>query len=161
MSDSILQRRGPLDGAAPIDLPGLTVRAAPPVVRHKLYGASPMDLPRDPCRARDLAGGTALWLGPEEWLLLGAADFQADSVVDVSHAFAGLDVTGALAADTLNAGCPLDLDLAAFPVGMCTRTILGKAEIILWRRDAEWFRIEIARSFAAYVLAFLRESATG
>lgn len=161
MSETPLQRRGPLDGAAPIDLPGLTVRVAPPVGRHKLCGASPMDLPREPCRARGLAGGTALWLGPEEWLLLGAADPQADSVIDVGHAFAGLDITGPLAADTLNAGCPLDLELAAFPTGMCTRTILGKAEIILWRQASEQFRIEVARSFAAYVLAFLREAASG
>jgi sarcosine oxidase subunit gamma len=121
-----------------------------------------MDLPRESCRARDLSEGTALWLGPEEWLLLGAfINPQADCVVDVSHAFAGLDITGPEAAGTINAGCPLDLDLAAFPIGMCTRTILGKAEIILWRRDVEWFHIEIARSFAAYVLALLREAAQG
>src|SRR5271163_1597448 len=152
MSETVLQRHGPLDDLAPIDVPGrLSVREAAPVPRYKLCGASAMDLPREPCRARELAPGvTALWLGPEEWLVLGpCADPQADSVVDVSHAFAAVEVTGPGAADALNAGCPLDLDLAAFPAGMCTRTIFGKAEIVLWSRDAESFRVEIARSFAA------------
>ena len=139
-----------------------TIRIAPPVPRHKLCGASPMDLPREACRAKEIAPGvTALWLGPEEWLLLGPANPNAESVVDVSHAFIGLDVTGPAAAETINAACPLDLDPAIFPAGMCTRTIFGKAEIILWRHDTETFRIEVARSFAAYVLAFLREAASG
>ena len=63
------------------------------------------------------------------------------------------------AARLLNAGVPLDLDLAAFPVGMATRTLLLKAEITLWRRDAERFRLEVARSFAPYVAAVLTASA--
>ena len=148
-------------------MPETTVSIVPPVARHKLCGASPMDLPRTACRAKDLAPGvTALWLGPEEWLLLGQTDPQAapqaapqaDSVVDVGHAFAGLEIAGPAAAEMINACCPLDLDTAAFPTGMCTRTIFGKAEIILWRRDTDRFRIEVARSFAAYVLALLRET---
>jgi heterotetrameric sarcosine oxidase gamma subunit len=42
----------------------------------------------------------------------------------------------------LAAGVPLDLDLSAFPVGMVPRTLLLKAEIPLWRREAERFRLE-------------------
>ena len=59
----------------------------------------------------------------------------------------------------LNAGCPLDLDLAAFPVGMCTRTVLAKAEIVLWRTSAEVFHVEVWRSFASYVTEYLAEVA--
>jgi sarcosine oxidase subunit gamma len=59
----------------------------------------------------------------------------------------------------LNAGCPLDLDLAAFPVGMCTRTVLAKAEIVLWRTSAEVFHVEVWRSFASYVTEYLAEAA--
>ena len=41
-----------------------------------------------------------------------------------------------------------------------TRTLLGKAEIILWRlHDAPAYRVECGRSFAPYVYAFLREAA--
>jgi sarcosine oxidase subunit gamma len=105
----------------------------------------------------------ALWLGPDEWLLLaeeGASapalpDALPHSLVDVSdrhHAFA---VAGPQAATLLNEGCPLDLDPAAFPPGACTRTLFGKAEIVLWRREAEAFEIEVSRSFAAPLHALL------
>jgi sarcosine oxidase, subunit gamma len=59
----------------------------------------------------------------------------------------------------LAAGCPLDLDERAFPVGMCTRTVLAKAEVVLWRTGVESFRLEVARSFVAYVSEFLAEAA--
>ena len=61
----------------------------------------------------------------------------------------------------LAAGCPLELDVAAFPVGMCTRTMLAKVEIVLWRTGPDVFRIEVWRSFAPYVSAFLSEAARG
>jgi sarcosine oxidase subunit gamma len=41
---------------------------------------------------------------------------------------------------------------------MCTRTVLGKAEIVLWRTAPDIFRIEVWRSFAAYVWLFLDEA---
>ena len=55
----------------------------------------------------------------------------------------------------------LELDARAFPVGMCTRTMLAKAEVVLWRTAAEVFRIEVWRSFAAYASQFLAEAARG
>ena len=47
----------------------------------------------------------------------------------------------------------------AFPVGMCTRTVLAKADVVLWRRAEDWFRLECWRSFAPYVTDFLRQAA--
>jgi heterotetrameric sarcosine oxidase gamma subunit len=41
---------------------------------------------------------------------------------------------------------------------MCTRTVFGKAEIVLWRTGAEEFRVEVARSLAPYVWACLEEA---
>jgi sarcosine oxidase subunit gamma len=81
------------------------------------------------------------------------------SLVDVSHARVGLSLEGPRAARRLAAGCPLDLDLRAFPLGMATRTLLVKAEITLWRRAQESFRIETLRSFAPYVARILLEAA--
>jgi len=112
----------------------------------------------------------ALWLGPDEWLLIAedGADVQAKleaalggvfhSLVDVSHRQVGISVEGPRAARLLAAGCPLDLDLPAFPVGMSTRTLLVKAEIGLWRREVDLFRIEVLRSFAPYVARILDEA---
>jgi sarcosine oxidase subunit gamma len=58
----------------------------------------------------------------------------------------------------LATGCPLDLDPQAFPVGMCTRTVLAKAEIVLWRIADDAFHLEVWRSFAAYVSAVIAEA---
>ena len=71
-----------------------------------------------------------------------------------------IEVAGPGAARLLNAGVPLDLD----PRGVSrsawsTRTLLLKAEITLWRREAERFRLEVGRSFAPYVAAALTQSA--
>jgi sarcosine oxidase subunit gamma len=51
----------------------------------------------------------------------------------------------------------LDLDVRAFAVGMCTRTVFAKAEIVLWRTAADVFRLEVWRSFTDYVASFLDE----
>ena len=83
------------------------------------------------------------------------------SLVDVSHRQVGLLVHGPQSVLLLESGCPLDLDLRAFPVGMCTRTMLAKAEVVLWRPAAEEFHLEVWRSFAPYVTQFLAEAARG
>ena len=85
----------------------------------------------------------------------------ARSLVDVSDRQIGLIASGPGAARALSAGCPLDLRLSAFPVGMATRTIFDKAEIILWRREAAAFHLEVGRSFAPYLVAALAEAARG
>jgi sarcosine oxidase subunit gamma len=133
----------------------------------------PLDLPIN--RA---SGDPRRWiarLGPDEWLI-GADESEADTlpaaigadlgarfhaVVDVSHRNVGIDVSGAKAAVALNAGCPLDLGEAAFPAGSATRTLLGKAEIVLIRRPGPGlhYRVECWRSFSTYVHGFLVEAA--
>ncbi|MGH7080300.1 MAG: sarcosine oxidase subunit gamma [Acetobacteraceae bacterium] len=130
-------------------------------------------LPEQSGRTAVLGGGrAALWLGPDEWLLLApgaegaslalaleeAMGADPHSLVEVSHRQIALEVFGPHAAAILNAGCPLDLDPEAFPVGMCSRTVLAKSEIVLWRTAPETFHVEIARSFARYVRGFLEEA---
>jgi sarcosine oxidase subunit gamma len=116
----------------------------------------------------------SLRLGPNEWLLIGpeadseaiaaeiatALSGQFHALVDIGHRNVAVEVKGAHAADILNAGCPLDLFEASFPAGTATRTLLGKAEIVLLRLDdAPTYRVECWRSFAAYVQEFLSEAA--
>ena len=102
-------------------------------------------------------------LGPDEWLLLGPEAEngilaqaletqlagQCFSLVDIGHRNASLTVSGAHALEVLNGGCPLDLHDDAFPRGSATRTLLGKAEIILLRPEPERsYRVEVARPVA-------------
>ena len=128
-------------------------------------------VPRKPkTSARAKSGGrVALWLGPDEWLVIDedGADLLAaagrakalHSAVDVSHRNVAILVAGEGAETCLAAGCPQDLSLAAFPVGACSRTVLGKVEIVLWRTGERAFHVEVWRSFAEYAYAFLAEAA--
>jgi heterotetrameric sarcosine oxidase gamma subunit len=133
--------------------------ALPPATRLILRGEiTGIALP-ETCRAIVHDHLALLWLGPDEFLLLASRHIEpapnAASVVDVSHRDTALSVYGPRAAWAINAFCALDLHPSAFPIGMCTRTAFGKAEIVLWRTAAETFRIEVARSFAPYVWACL------
>lgn len=157
--------------------------ALPPCRRLVLCGRAPalaaaaaplgFALPKLPCHATTVGDRAALWLGPDEVLLLApladplpaalAAALQglAHSLVDVSQRQVALRLRGPDAADMLNAGCPLDLHPEAFPVEMCTRTVFAKAQIILWRNEIDTFRLEIVRSFVPYIHAMLEEAAVG
>jgi sarcosine oxidase subunit gamma len=98
--------------------------------------------------------------GPETSRLLREALTGAPhAVVDVSHRQIAFEVGGPQASTALSAGCPLDLHIREFPVGMCTRTLLGKASIVLWRTGAETFHVEVWRSFADYASRFLAAAA--
>ena len=129
----------------------------------RLFG---VELPQVACRANANDARAALWLGPDEWLLLraGAEAFDVSalmlghSLVDISHRQIGLEISGPAAARLLNSFVMLDLDAAAFTTGSCTRTLFGKAEIVLWRKGAETFHVEVWRSFAGYVTGLLREA---
>jgi len=133
-----------------------------------------LEIPGTALLASQSAQRAALWLGPDEWLLLSPASEEealsralVDALTAVPHALVNVghreliaELSGPRASDVLNAGCPLDLDLAAFPVGMCTRTVLAKAQIVLWRTGAETFQLHVWRSFYPYVRDFLIEART-
>lgn len=142
---------------------------APEASVAALSKALGVTLPTAPKTSAAKDGRTALWLGPDEWLVIDETgndplddcdDVKAlHSAVGVSHRNVGMAVTGRAAANAINAGCPQDLSLKAFPVGACSRTILGKVEIVLWRTGEDTFRVECWRSFSDYVFAFLTEAA--
>jgi sarcosine oxidase, subunit gamma len=145
----------------------ISLRAPAPSVAA-LSNALGLDLPVRPKTSAASGARTALWLGPDEWLVIDqTGDPLADcakvaelhSAVGISHRNVAVSVSGPGAEATLSAGCPQDLSLGAFPVGACSRTILGKVEVVLLRTAADSFRVECWRSFLDYVYAFLVEAA--
>ena len=178
MADLSTARRPKVLASSPM------LRQLPPALRLALRGnpqvidaaMTALGLPPShaPCRAARSEDRAALWLGPDERLLIGPADAAAEitvelqhalagtahSLVEVSHALVAFEVAGPRAAATLNAGCPLDLHAARFPLEMCTRTVLAKAQVVLWRTGPEVFRVETARSFAPYVTRLLALAAS-
>ncbi|TRC81937.1 sarcosine oxidase subunit gamma family protein [Mesorhizobium sp. WSM4307] len=158
---------------------GVKVEVLPPAGRISLRApeasvaalskALGLTLPKKPKTSASKGGRTALWLGPDEWLVIdeGGNDPLADcatvaalhSAVGISHRNIAISVAGPAAEATINAGCPQDLSLDAFPAGAASRTILGKAEIVLLRTSDDAFRVECWRSFSDYVFTFLSEGA--
>jgi sarcosine oxidase subunit gamma len=134
-----------------------------------LATALAVNLPEKPKTSCTANERHALWLGPDEWLLIGpdGTDFVGlaansgtlHSATDVSHRNIGIEVTGPGAARAINSACPHDLSEASFPVGACARTIFGKMEIVLYRTGVETYRVECWRSFAEYCFGMLAEGA--
>jgi sarcosine oxidase subunit gamma len=148
----------------------LTLRARPDAVAplSKALGVKLPEKPKTSARSRN-GMRTALWLGPDEWLVIdeSGADLMAacakvkqlHATVDVSHRNVALVVSGKGAETALKAGCPQNLSLELFPVGACSRTMLGKVEVVIVRTAEDAFRIEHWRSFSDYVFGFLEEAA--
>jgi sarcosine oxidase subunit gamma len=185
MADAALAARSPLEGLALPSGARFVLAEAPPAARFILRGGEAVrvacgmvfgaDLPSQLGPTGEGDKRAALWLGPDEWLLIAdGADVAAmgdvlesvlegtaHSLVEVSHRQIGLVASGPVAARVLNAGCPLDLGLKACPVGFATRTVFAKVEIVLWRRAEATFHVEVWRSFAPYLAASLAEAARG
>ena len=158
---------------------GVTVAPLPPAERISLRApaesiaslsrALGVTLPQKPKTSAAKGSRIALWLGPDEWLVIDEAGTdlvgdcakakQLHSAVDISHRNVAIAVVGPAAEACVGAGCPQDLSLPVFPVGACSRTVLGKAEIVLYRMAADGFRVECWRSFSDYVFTFLGEAA--
>jgi sarcosine oxidase subunit gamma len=185
--DAASAEAAPAGGQAPHEAFGLVpfvgLRVIPALGRFSLRGElaalaaalAPAGTPvsQTGCRAVEAHGCVALWLGPDEQLLLvqeaqvpRVAQALAErlatvphSLVDISQRQIAFELTGGNARTLLAAGCPLDLREVAFPVGMCTRTVFEKSEIVLWRSAPGTFHVETGRSFAPYVTGLLAAAA--
>ncbi|CAL9364125.1 sarcosine oxidase subunit gamma [Streptomyces sp. enrichment culture] len=132
-------------------------------------------LPLEPNTAVRAGGLTALWLGPDEWLLVGPPGTEREledrvraaggdepvSVTDVSAQRTTLLVSGPRARDLLAHGCALDLHPRAFGPGRCAQTNLARAQVVLVARDEEraGFWVLVRSSFAGYLTDWLLDAA--
>lgn len=117
-------------------------------------------LPTLPNTATAGPGGTALWIGPRSWLLLGdteqplaaflahrdALNVAGGALFDISAARVAFQVSGARSADLLAGFCPLDLHPAVFPVGACAQSLFGHVNALYYAHGARGFTIFVARS---------------
>jgi sarcosine oxidase, subunit gamma len=128
--------------------------------------AEPDRLPFDAPAANTVATWSArdvLWLGPNEWLIVGDPGTEAAiadelesalgdhhrSVVDVGADRIVFDLEDAL--DRLAIACGLDLHPSRWTSGMCAQTLFGQAQVILQQRDERTTRVFVRPSFAGYV----------
>jgi len=115
-----------------------------------------------------------LWLGPDEWLILGpgggeheiAARLRAAfgelhaAVTDVSEARTTIAVAGPRARELLAKGTSIDLHPRVFGPGRCVQTGFAGANIILRQADElPSFEILVLNSFAEHLWAWLEGGA--
>jgi len=125
-------------------------------------------------RAGDLA---VLWLGPDEWLVLGPPGAEAEleaklaevvgpqggCVTDVGESRTTIVVSGPKARDVLAKGCPLDLHPLAFDEAACAQSLVGPVGVALCRAptgpaDPPRFELIVLRSFADFLWRFLEDA---
>ena len=139
----------------PVDVAQVDLRTDP---RHLPFDAT------EPNTTTTWNGHDVLWLGPDEWLVVGepgseeeivralgdAFDGSHASVLDVSANRAVFDLDDAL--ELLSTACGLDLDPTRWIPGMCAQTLVGHAQVILHQRDERTTRVFVRPSFAGYLL---------
>jgi sarcosine oxidase subunit gamma len=141
-------------------------------VRADAAGAAALGLPLEPDSTARRGEHTVLWLGPDEWLVVGpdgdadaiARDLEAAaagwvSTVDLSANRTVLELSGPRAREVLAKGCTLDLHPRGFPPGRCAQTALARAQVILEATEPDTFRIYVRGSFATYLATWLIDAA--
>jgi sarcosine oxidase subunit gamma len=156
-----------LPTAAQIDLRGNPGDAAFLAGARAAIG---FDLPTEPNRATTKGENAALWLSPDQWLILApfaerAAIFkelqsgltaQHVSIADVSANRVVLELAGPKARETIAKGCGLDLHPRVFGPGQCAQSLLARSQALIWQPDdAPTYRLLVRPSFAGYVADFL------
>ena len=134
-------------------------------------------LPTEPGTSASKGKITALWQGPDQWLLTCPADDVAFfintlrqtlagshiALTEVSDGRVALTLAGPSARDVLAKGCPLDLHPHAFEPGRCAQSLLAKADVLLHLRADDpqtgpTFDLYVARSFADYLWTWLEDA---
>ena len=125
-------------------------------------------------RVSEAGGRRALWLAPDEWLvvavdgeerslvaLLEDAVAGEGSVVDLSANRTGLRLAGPTAREVLATCCSLDLHPRVFGPGQCAQTLIHKAGVLIEQRADDDYLLLVRPSFAAYVAEWLLDGMAG
>ncbi len=136
----------------------MTAELSEPVVdaQVSVRGPAPPGFPVEPNTTAQVDGRTVVWLGPDEWLVLGGreADFpDAAAAVDVSANRVAFELAGPGSADVLATGCSVEV-----APGRCAQTLLARAQVILLRPEHERWWILVRPSFAPYLRAWLEDA---
>lgn len=129
-------------------------------------------LPTEPCTSAGKGKVTALWQGPDRWLvtcpepdaplfaklLREALTGVHAAVTEVTDGRVALQLAGPDARAVLAKGCPLDLDAGQFDPGRVAGSLLAKAEILLHCTGPDSFDLYVARSFSSYLWAWLEDA---
>jgi len=191
MSETAM-RQSPLatveGGANPLEFDGLRIVEVPflghlnlrldptnTALVNAAEAAIGIELPLEPNRSTGSSAQAALWLAPNEWLLLTPQDRQTGLVEDLERTLAGehfavndissgqtlISVTGAAARELLARGCSIDLHPRKFAPGCCAQTLFAKTTVLIcqWEDSPPAFGLIVRRSFADHLWTWLADAA--
>lgn len=134
-----------------------------------------VDLPTTPSTLVNSGEVTAIWLGPDEFLITTRTQAPDDlettlrtavtphggAAIDVSAQRTTLRLRGTHARDVLATGCSIDLHPTVFRPGTAVQTMLGLAGVVLTALDEQGtdYRILVRASFARYLADWLTDAA--
>jgi heterotetrameric sarcosine oxidase gamma subunit len=110
----------------------------------------------EPPLAPNTCTETELWLGPDEWLVLGGRESDFAVACDVGANRVVLELSGDDARRVLATGTAIDL--RTLQPGRCAQTLLARAQVILQCTAVDTFRIFVRPSFAPYLRAWLEDA---
>lgn len=163
---ALMAARGMLDVRLDPQAPGACERA------REALGIA---LPLRPNTRSAHDGRAALWLGPDEWLIVVPDGEEAAVSVQLSEALAGMhcavtdvsdlraafEVKGARARDLLAKGCAVDLHPRAFRPGELALTALARVRVIICQTAQDpSYEILVERSYAEYLWHWLEDAVT-
>jgi sarcosine oxidase subunit gamma len=151
---------------ADLSIVNLRGNAEETAFREGAASALGVALPLRPCTISENSFVRVVWVGPDDWFIVGPPG-QAEAmllrlreamsglhhaVTDVSSGYRVLQLSGRPVRDVLAQGCPLDLHRRAFERGACAGSHFFKASVWLWQTDeGSVYELLVLRSFMDYV----------
>jgi sarcosine oxidase subunit gamma len=138
--------------------------------REGVSQALGLDLPTQACTTVANDTHRLVWVGPDDWFVIGpkgqagaieaalreALAGQHMAVTDVSGGYTVLHLSGTPVRDVLAQGCPLDLHPRVFGPGASAGSVFFKASVWLWQADdAPVYEVLVRSSFRGYVWLML------
>ena len=130
------------------------------------------DLP-SACQAEMTDTAAVLWMGPDEWLVVGRLEAREElpgqlrkalgdahaAVNEIGESLTIFGLGGPRARDLLAKGCTIDLHPRAFGPGDCVNTLLAKAQVTLHQNDdTPTYSLYVHRSFAVYLWRWILDA---
>ena len=123
---------------------------------------------------------TALWLSPDEWMLISNNDVSKDTntyevedslinnvskinlgaVTDVSDQFVMINIKGSKVFDLLETGSPFNFNEFKSKKGSVVQTILSHIDVIIHLTEINNVNLLVRRSFSEHLHSWLNDSAS-
>ena len=135
-------------------------------------------LPNEPNTSSSSEMLTAMWLGPDEWLIVSnnIAEKQNDiydlenslkdtiskvklgSVVNVTDHFIMINLEGNNVYDLLSSACPFNFDKFKENKGSIVQTVFAHIDIIIHHKDVNNLNLLVRRSFSEHLFSWMKDS---